>query len=770
MKKFYLLWWVSCMCLTTAKVHAEKGKILPDTLKTYNIDEVVITSSAKETNSLRTLPGAVSILTPQQIKGRQMTSIKDIRSFVPNLYLPDYGAKLTSAIYIRGVGARSSGQSVGLYVDNAPYPDKSTFDFELPDVQRIEVLRGAQGTLYGRNAMGGIINIHTLSPLDYQGTKLSLAYGNYGRFRAKASHYMKITHSFGLSAGAYYSRRDGFFKNEYTGKKADAEKTTGGHLKLHWQITPGIKALYSLSGEYSDQGAFPYGLYDLTTGKVAQVKMNDPSSYRRTMLHQSLSLTYETKKILLSSTTGYQYFDDDMKMDQDFSAASVFVLNQLQKQHAFSQEVSVKSRTEKNYQWSVGAYGFYTDMRTEAPVELKEDGIKRNLQPIFDRLKAINPKMPSLVITDKSIGIPSTFETPSYGAALYHQSTYKNLFIKGLSLTAGVRLDYEKQDLRYNAKGKMHLTMQLPPKMPEPKDISSLYPASVIDESISSDLWQVLPKISIKYECSPRTVTYLSASKGYKTGGYNMQMSADIMQARMQYDMMNVFSTFMPSIPKIEPEAVKDVISYRPETSWNYEIGVKSELIRDHLHAELTFFYLDIANLQITKFVTSGHGRILSNAGKAESYGAELSLRAILTNDLTADLNYGYTHATFRDYHDGRTDFSGRYIPYTPRHTLGVGLHYTKSLKHCWINQFFASAQCNGAGPIYWTEHNDLLQKFYATIHTQAGVRKGIFSLDLWIKNLTDTDYSAFYFKSFDKSFMQKGSPLQFGTKLNITF
>ena len=312
--------------------------------------------------------------------------------------------------------------------------------------------------------------------------------------------------------------------------------------------------------------------------------------------------------------------------------------------------------------------------------------------------------------------------------------------------------------------------MQKPPGIPEPKDISSLYPASVVDESISSDLWQVLPKVSIKYECSPRTVTYLSASKGYKTGGYNVQMSADIMQARMQYDMMNVFRNFVPSIPKTELMPVKDVITYRPETSWNYELGIKSELIRDHLHAELTFFYMDIEDLQVTKFVASGNGRILTNAGKARSYGAEGSLRAVLTHTLTADLNYGYTHATFRDYHDGRTDFAGRRIPYTPRHTFGIGLQYAQSLKHRWIDQCFAAAQCNGAGDIYWTEQNDISQKFYATVHAQAGIRKGIVSFEVWGKNLTGTDYSAFYFKSFGKSFMQRGRPLQLGVKLNIAF
>ena len=145
--------WIMALLLTagTQVAGAEEVVNPNDTIRTYNIDEVVLTSSTKETNDLRTLPAAVSVLSPQQIAGRQIDALKDLSSFVPNLYIPDYGAKLTSAVYIRGIGARSSGQSIGMYVDNVPYLDKSTFDFELTDIQRIEVLRGPQGTLYGRN-------------------------------------------------------------------------------------------------------------------------------------------------------------------------------------------------------------------------------------------------------------------------------------------------------------------------------------------------------------------------------------------------------------------------------------------------------------------------------------------------------------------------------------------------------------------------------------------------------------------------------------------
>ena len=750
-----------------------KAEILKDTVKTFIVDEIVVISSAKETNNLQKLPGSFSILSPRQIANRQVTSIKDLSAFVPNLFMPDYGAKLTSAVYVRGIGARSSGQTIGLYVDNMPYLDKSSFDFELMDIQRIEALRGPQGTLYGRNAMSGIINVYTLSPFDYQGVKASLSYGNYGQLSAKASGYAKLSDHFGLSAGIYFDRNDGFFTNAYNDKKIDNSESFGGNVKIHWLLTPKLTASYRLSFENTDQGAFPYGLYNKATKKVEPVNINDESSYKRSLLTNNLSFAYKNENVLLSSVTGYQFLDDDMKMDQDFSPKSIFVLNQLQKQHAFTEEFSIKSISNNNYQWSYGLYGFYEKLHTRGPVEFKKEGIDSILQPVFDalslQLNAIG--MPGkLVITNESLYIPGNFKTPSYGIALFHQSTYNNILTDGLSLTAGIRLDYEKQNLEYTSQAKMNLAMKMSPMAP-PIDVSNQYAASVIDEKLSQQFLQVLPKVSLKYECTPLTFTYLSVAKGYKAGGYNVQMSADIMQSQMQYDVMNAFKDRIPPNAIIPPKPVKEVISYKPETSWNYELGIRSELIKNRLHTEFTLFYMDVSDLQITKFVASGSGRYLSNAGRAESYGAEVSLHSRFSDELTADLNYGFTRATFLDYNNEKTDFKGNYIPYIPRNTLSLGLQYSKMIQRGrLIDQFFITAQCNAAGKIFWNEANNLSQPFYAIVNAQAGVRKGVVSLNIWARNLMDTRYSAFYFESFGKPFMQRGKPVQFGSKVSITF
>jgi len=743
---------------------------IADTLKIYKMDEVVVTGSAKETNDLKTLPGAISVVTPQVINNRQISSIKDLTSLVPNFYMPDYGSKLTSAVYIRGIGARSSGQSVGLYVDNAPYIDKSTFDFEFTDIAGIEVLRGPQGTLYGRNAMGGIINITTLSPLTNRGTKLALSYGSYNQTDIKFSHYDSNKRDFGYAISLFYNRGDGFFKNEYTDKKADNEESYGGRVRLVYQIGENWRASYSLAAEHTDQGAFPYGLYNPQTKEVANVNINDKSSYRRELISNNLTFEYSSDKLLFTSTTGYQYLSDEMNMDQDFSPKSIFTLSQKQHQHAVSEELSLRNLYGSRYRWSFGLYGFYDGMSVDAPVVFKEDGVTEVLQPVFDNLKKAYPKMPTLTVTDNSLVIPGDFKTPSYGVAAYHQSTYNNLFVKGLSVTAGIRLDYEKQRMDYNSSAKMHLSMTMPPMMPRPVDISNRYEETVVDESVSQDYWKTQLKFAVNYEILPDASIYLSAAQGYKAGGYNVQMSADIMHGRMQYDVMNAFKQMMPYVPITEPGSIEDAMSYKPESSWNYEAGFKGELANGRVAVEGAVFYMDIYDVQITQFVNSGNGRILSNAGRAESYGAEVSVKGILCKSVTADAHYGYTHATFKDYNSGREDYKGNFIPYTPRHTLSVGLNYSKLLTGSWLDQLFASVQLNGAGKIYWNEANDIAQDFYTTLNANIGVRKESVTLSLWGKNLTDTEFNAFYFESFGNKFMQKGKPLSIGAKLSLSF
>ncbi len=744
-----------------------------DTVKFYNLDEAFVISTTKETNDLRLLPTSISVISPQMAESYQIDGLKDISSHVPNLYIPDYGSKMTSSVYIRGIGTRSGAQSIGLYVDGVSYMDRSAYDFEFTDIRRIEVLRGPQGTLYGRNTMGGILNVYTLSPLTYQGTKFSVSAGSYWDVTAKISHYHKFGEKVGLAVSGYYDRNSGFFTNAYDGDKADHEDSAGGRLRLDWNVRDNLLLRYSINYNFTDQGAFPYQLYDISSGSTSPVNVNDPCSYKRNVLNTSLYLSWSKEKFILSSTTAYQRLHDNMKMDQDYSASSIYTLQQRQSQYSWSEELAIKSNAASNYQWSFGLYGFYNSLKTTAPVTFKEDGVSSILQAAFDEIVAGNPYAPTLTVVgdeNNSINFPGTYDTPTHGLAIFHQSTYNNLFTEGLSITAGVRLDYEKAKMDYNASVE-DMTIGVAVGQTE----MSIPVTTVMEGSLSRDFWQVLPKVSLRYQCSPRTYSYFSVAKGYKTGGYNIQMFADLIQAQAKYEMMSQFASSMAE----EPVDVKDAASYKPEHSWNYEFGMYSELVKDRLNVEFTAFYMDIRNVQLTTFTEMGNGRMITNAGRSKSLGVELSAHWNVVDGLTADLNYGFTRATFRDYvftdkdDDGNlveVDCSGNFIPYTPRHTLSVALNYAKSLNKRWIDRVFASAQYAGAGKIYWTEENTASQPFYGTLNARAGVSKGIVTLSIWSRNITDTSYHTFYFESLGSSFVQRGRPFQIGAELSLSF
>jgi len=740
-----------------------RAENLSDTTKIVKLTEVVI-NSLKETSPQQT-PVSSTQLSSKQINQAQITNIRDLSGFVPNFFIPDYGSAMSTTSYIRGIGSRNSGQSMALYVDNVPYFDKSTFDFDFYDIKQIELLRGSQGTLYGRNAESGIVNIYTLSPLNYQGTKLSLSAGNYGLMNVKAAHYVKLNDKSGISLSGYYNHDNGFFTNIFTQKSADASTSAGGRFKLDWNITPNFKAQYGFNLDYVNQGAFPYGLYNSTTGVTATPNFNDPSSYKRTMFTNSLLLQYTTKNWTLSSVTSQQYFNDDMKMDNDFTPMSFFALEQQQTQNAYNEEIILKSNSKSNYQWSFGLTGFTQQLNINAPFYMESDAIKYMLQPSFDMAALYGA--PQMTITDNMITTPGIFNTNTAGGAIFHQSTLNNLFVDGLSLTAGLRLDYENIKLDYNTSSTMNVNMTSP-YYTGPYQLTD-----TLKSNLAIHFSELSPKVALKYEWTNKQFIYATVSKGYKAGGFNVQMFADLVTAGLQ----GVQSA-------TTPEVVLKTISYKPETSWNYELGGQCLSFDNHLKSSVSLYYMNVTDLQLTQFVPNGLGRKISNAGQAESKGIELAFDANLGAGFSASLNYGYANATFVSYSDSvkntnpitqqsvisKVDYQGKYVPYAPQNTLSVSANYERTFRKSFIDRLIATVQYSGIGKIYWTEANDIVQNFYSLVNAKVAVSKGAFELEAWTKNLFNTGYNAFYFNSSGTQFFQPGKPMQVGATLKVEF
>lgn len=741
------------MCLIASwNLHA-KDIVEKDTLYTQLRHDIVVLSSTKETNSLKSLPAAVSVFSPKNLEAMQITSMKDLSAVVPNFFIPNYGSRMTSPLYIRGIGARTGSQTVSLYVDNIPYFNPSAFDSELYDIQRIEVLRGTQGTLYGRNSMGGIVNVYTYSPLTYKATKASVSGGNYGYFSGHLSHYRNLSNNVGIAVSGYYKRDDGYFENVYKGKKADKLESAGGRFKLSWQITPDFYAQYSGNFDFISQGAFPYMLAD-----AESVNYDGPSSYKRRILTNGITLKYEQPKYTVSSITGYQFLNDNMYMDQDYTPAAIFSINQKQNQHSLSQEFTVKSKGTSNYQWSNGVFGFYDYQKTTSPVLLLQDGISSMLQSKLDEM-AQNPKLPIIKITDQQIGLNGIYRTPTYGAAIFHQSTFNNIFgTRGLSFTAGLRLDYEKTELKYDARTGANITVQ--PQIPPGSQQIEQRVDSVIKGKASKDFTELLPKFVLKYDLNSDSYLYVSASKGYKTGGHNVQMFADLLSSALQ--------TAIASPSKPTPD-INGMISFDPEYSWNFEFGGNLDIVKDYLAANFAVYYIDVKDVQITQFVKTGQGRITTNAGKAVSKGFEAGLKARPCNGFYLYANYGFSDARFKDYDNGKNNYTNNYIPFAPRQTVSFGGNVSYKFRNFnLLDRITFDMNFAGAGRIYWTEKNDISQDFYGTVNARVALEKGIFEVEAWGKNIFNRKYDAFYFESLGNSFVQKGQPDLWGATLRV--
>jgi outer membrane cobalamin receptor len=219
-------------------------------------------------------------------------------------------------------------------------------------------MRGAQGLLFGRNTSGGAINLYTMSPLDFQGKRLSLEYGSVNSVRLKASHYAKVGSSFGWSVGVMYNRSDGYFKNHELDKNCDGGDNAAVRLRTQWLPSDKWSFDNTLSVGYTDEGGWAYGFYSPESGELAPVAYNDECTYKRFNISDGLVVKRYFERVTLSSTTGYQYVDDRMNLDNDFLPLDYFSMGQYQKEHSLTQEFVVKADDLGAFNLLGGLFGF----------------------------------------------------------------------------------------------------------------------------------------------------------------------------------------------------------------------------------------------------------------------------------------------------------------------------------------------------------------------------------------------------------------------------
>ena len=799
-RKFLL----GCMVPFALPAMAETDAILADSSRVYDLDEVVVVSQAKESYGLRLQPLSSSVFTQTEMESYNVHDLSQLSVFVPSFSMPQYGSRLTSSMYVRGIGSRINNPAVSVYYDQIPLMSKAAFNNHFYMIDRVDILRGPQGTLYGQNSEGGVVRIYSKNPMNSQGTDIRLGIGNGFYRNIEAAHHHRFSEKVAFSVAGFYSGMNGFINNQNFDEKNDKTNEAGGKLRLIFQPNRKLKLDWTADYQYVNQNGFGYGEFGIVTqpesmGTPVQTKfydVQDPATtimngYKRNMLNTGLNVSYDTGKLLFTSTTSYQFLQDEMLMDQDYMTPDYLRLEQRQKMNALTQELVVRSHNQSRWQHISGLFASYQWLHTDAPVYFGDavtgpigNAISSSMkdamyQAMYSRMLAqmLERGMPQAaaeaaakqaaeaaiekagIQMSAEMGVTESFKTPSMNFALFHESNI--LLTDCLKLTLGLRFNVDRVKIDYDALAYMNMTGGTAERQ------ATYHLTSHVVDSRSKTYTQLLPKFGLTYSFKENTGNvYALVSKGYRMGGYNIQMFSDILQADLYAHQRDAMSGDYDVEHTAENyDAIEETISYKPEESWNFEVGTHLNLFGGSTHFDLALYYMKIRNQQLSIMVPeSSYGRMMVNAGKSHTCGLETTLRGrVFDNALDWGITYSFTNAKFDEY----GDYKDNKVPYIPQHTFSAMADYR-------IGQFTIGANLSGQGKIWWDEANTYYQKFYALLGAHADYDFGPVVVSLWGRNLTDTKYNSFAISSAaaegTRYFAQRANPLQFGMDVNIHF
>lgn len=683
-----------------------------------NMDEVVVTAQKKE-ELIQKIPVSITSLSAGQIKEYRLWQANELTAIIPNLYSANSGddRNVTS---IRGITTTSYDPAVATYIDGVNQFGLDTYIANLVDAERIEVLRGPQGSLYGRNAMGGVINIITKQPGNTTSGFAEINTGNYNQQRFSAGIRTPLRKN-KLFAGvaAVYQQRDGFYKNSFKNTTYDKQHSFTGNYYLkyiashNWNMTVNIKHHIN-----RNNGAFPLVFinqnpltnpFNLTQNATA--KMIDNT------FNGSLSVNHTGKYVNINSQTAYQsnhrYYD--APLDGDFSPIDgVTIINQYGKDwnkvKVITQEVKLTSTaaTFSALKWIAGVYFFHQDNPTKQTTHFGEDA--------------------GLIgVPDKNFSITNTTKGKSTGFSAYGQLTYT--VSKKIELIAGLRADYEKKN--YTVRGEYQK---------EPDPAFETRP----DTSARVGYTAISPRLGVSYNIHTTGQTYITYSRGFRTGGFT-QLSTD------------------PSQPPL--------FSFKPEYSNNWEAGIKNSFWKNTVRVNLAFFLTKVIDVQVPSLVLPDAIIVTKNAGKLTSKGAEAEIAMTLIPRLRVDYTIGYTDATFSSFkvfqNGTEIDLSGKKQIFTPASTHMLAIQYAVPVNRKKNYQFVFRGELMRIGKQYFDLSNTIEQPAYTLLNLRIGFIAKQWEVFLWSRNTGNKKYISY---GYDFGAVHLGNPKTYGITLGVKF
>ncbi len=685
------------------------------TASTVRADDIVVTAERRE-GSLQDTPISLSVVGGGDLEAANVQDLQDIGGSVPGLVISSTGTHGHHPFSIRGISPATIGTTiddpVGIYIDGVYVGRAPGVMTDLFYIDRIEVLRGPQGTLYGRNTSAGAVNVYHKRPGTELAGEAKASWTSEDDIRAKAAIGGPLAGEDvrGALAVAYTNQR-GYGVNLFDGSRTNSQEAFNVYGTI--EVAPSDTLTLIMRADYTDQYTID-GLKRISSGSPPvldignpdEFNYNDPSFVDLKVGGISLTSTADLGAVTLETVTAYRFFSLDGAVDSDGLAVdsmgnpgSQFNNVNDQEQHQFSQEIRLISNSTGPFNWQIGLYGYH------------ESGER------------------TIVVTNFNSGgsLHRYSDTEARSAAVFGAVDYE--ISPGLTLSGGLRYSYEKKHIT-----KEHDSVDFRSNPPRP-------PFARMPLSDFSESWSALtPKVSLLYEANDDVSFYLSASNGFKSGGFS------------------------------------DVGSGPPfgqEEVWSYEGGVKTFLFDRRLSANLGVFYTDYKGLQVNVSIAPSVFAIL-NAADATLKGVELEMVAYPFENFQITASGAYLDATYDNFLGlGNEQLGGNRLNRAPKWTGYLAAEYSIPVSDTGGNITLRGSIAY-QGSTFFTETN--LEAYSAEAWEDVGGRISYTSYDeSWSiaafgKNLTDDRHVTNVIPLGGQAVAGFNRPREFGVELGFKF
>jgi iron complex outermembrane receptor protein len=672
----------------------------------------VLVTAQKEPADVQRLPIAVTSVSKETVQAAGLEIVSDAAMYAPNVFFTEFTARKLSTARFRGIGSSPANPGVTTYIDGVPQLNTNTSSIGLLNVERIEFVRGPQSALFGRNTLGGLVNVVTERPsLTGWTGGISAPMGNFGAREVQGRVAGPLGDKVAVGVTIGRSDRDGFTTNAITGNDLDHRSATFAKAQVLFTPRADWEARVIVASERARDG--DYALNDLAAlrGQPFQAARDFEGRTDRDVLSTTILTRYEGQRIALTTTTGIVDWKTQDLTDLDYTPLPLITRDNTEEALQFTQEVRLASTAgapvrladATTMRWQTGVFFFSQNYQQDAI---------NNFAPFL--------LSPFLGFAVSQHSPQSTLDDVGFG--VYGQSTLT--FSDNFDLTLGARVDREQKDAQLD-------TFFSP----------AIAPPAVV--SVDKTFTAVSPQAAVAYRIGGRQTVYASVGRGFKAGGFN------------------------PASPAGDE-------AYGEEKTLNAEGGVKTTWADGRVTANAAAFVIDWDDLQLNLPNPSVPGQFyIANVGTARSSGVELEVNARPHASVDLFGVLGYTRARFGSGAvSSGVDVSGNDIPNTPSYTASLGAQVNHGISSA--VSAYGRAEAVFYGAFQYDDLNRAGQDAYSLANLRAGVRGKFVFGEVWVKNAFDTRYIpiAFAYGPFAPSGFvgEMGRPRTFGVSGGLTF